>query len=143
MMTTDYQKELQALPGATELIRQRDGWWMSAPALDVCAAARTMLAWEGRLSTMTGYALPGNETEVIYHYYLDHQTYNLKVCTQNNSLPSISPVLPAADWIEREIQDLYGVEFKNHPHPDRLIRPVNMEPGMFREPGGAAGKNRS
>jgi len=141
-MAIDAKRELQDIPGARELVRQRDGWWMTAPSLDVIATATCMLGWEARLSTMTGCALPAGETEVIYHYYLDGQAYNFKVCTKKNVLPSISTILPAADWIEREIQDLYGVEFKNHPHPERLIRPVQLEPGFFREEGGAAGKNR-
>jgi len=141
-MALDYKHELQSLPGAAQLIRQRDGWWMAAPALEVQALARCMRTWEARLSTMTGRALPKNETEVIYHYCLDNQAFNFKVATQKNALPSISSILPAADWIEREIQDLYGVEFKGHPHPERLILPVQLPPGFFREEGGAAAKNR-
>jgi NADH:ubiquinone oxidoreductase subunit C len=141
-MVTDIKEQLQELPGATTLIQQLDGWWMAAPALDVLATARRMQEWGGRLSTMSAVALPGDETEVIYHYYLDHQVFNFKVTTQKNTLPSISLVLPAADWIEREIQDLYRVEFASHPHPDRLIRPPQLEPGFFREAGGAAEKAR-
>jgi NADH-quinone oxidoreductase subunit C len=141
-MTPDYKSELEQLPGATAFVQQRDGWWMDAPDLDVQAAARRMLQWEAHFSTMTGAMLPHDETEVIYHFVLDHQVYNLRVVTHANHLPSISPILPAADWIEREIQDLYRVEFTGHPHPERLLRPIQMEPGMFREPGGAAGKNR-
>jgi NADH-quinone oxidoreductase subunit C len=142
-MTTDLELHLEDIPGAAELIQQRDGWWMAAPSLDVLATATHMLALGGRLSTMTAAALPGEETEVIYHYYLDHQVYNFKTITKQNSLPSISAILPAADWIEREIQDLYRVQFTGHPHPERLIRPTQLEPGFFREPGGEAGKHRS
>lgn len=138
----DTKSLIQDLPGATALVQQRDGWWMSAPDLDVLEMARKMKEWEARFSTMTGKMLPNNETEVIYHFYLDCQPYNLKVTTRGNSLPSISNILPAAEWIEREIQDLYQVTFKEHPHPERLIRPVQIEAGMFREPGGAAGKAR-
>jgi Ni,Fe-hydrogenase III component G len=141
-MTIDFKSQLQGLPGAAELIQQRDGWWMAASTLDVLALAQHMKEWEARLSTITAAMLPGDETEVIYHYYLDHQVFNFKVPTHNNTLPSISPILPAADWIEREIQDLYRVKFTGHPHPNRLIRPVQMEPGLFREPGGASEKNR-
>ena len=50
-------------------------------------------------------------------------------------------ILPAAEWIEREIQDLFKVTFEGHPHPDRLIRPLQLEPGLFREPGGSASKS--
>ncbi len=141
-MASDDNNRLTDLPGATEFIQQRDGWWMAAPALDVQALARRMKELEGRLSTITAAALPGNETEVIYHYYLDRQAFNFKVVTHQNTLPSISSILPAADWIEREIRDLYRVEFTGHPHPDRLIRPTQLEPGLFREPGGQASKNR-
>ena len=141
-MTSNYTEQLQDLPGATGFIQQRDGWWMAAPALDVLAAARRMQELGGRLSTITAAALPGGETEVIYHYYLDRQVFNFKVITQENRLQSISSILPAADWIEREIRDLYDVEFVGHPHPERLIRPVHLEPGLFRAPGGEVGKTR-
>jgi len=140
-MASDYQKRLQELPGATGFIRQRDGWWMAAPGLDVLDVAKCMSEFEGRLSTITAAVLPDGETEVVYHYYLDHQALNFKVITKKNVLQSISSILPAADWIEREIQDLYRVVFTGHPHPDRLIRPAQFEPGLFREPGGQAGKN--
>lgn len=141
-MVIDYKSQLQSLPGATSFVQQRDGWWMAAPDLDVVAVARCMKAWEARLSTITAAVLPGDETEIIYHYFLDHQAFNFKVSTQKNILPSITPILPAADWIEREIQDLFRVEFTNHPHPNRLIRSSQMEPGLFREPGGGAKKSR-
>lgn len=137
---TDFNSMIQDIPGATTLILKRDGWWMTAPDLDVVEMARRMKEWGMRFSTMTGSMLPGNETMVIYHYCLDSQVYNIKVPTRGNSLPSISVILPAADWIEREIQDLYRTHFAGHPHPERLIRPVNMEPGLFREPGGADSK---
>lgn len=138
---SNFKTPLQALPGATELRQQRDGWWMTAPALDVLAMADQMKQWSARLSTITAAALPEDETEIIYHYYLEHQTINFKVSTRGNTLPSISRVLPSADWAEREIQDLYRVTFTDHPQPARLIRPVQLEPGLFRQPGGAASKH--
>lgn len=131
-MTQDFKTQLQTLPGATELIQQRDGWWMAAPVLDVLALTRRMQELGARLSTITAATLPDEETEVIYHYYLDHQALNFKVRTQGNRLPSISRLLPSANWAEREIQDLYRVEFTGHPQPARLIRPSQLEPGLFR-----------
>ncbi|GAP13652.1 NADH:ubiquinone oxidoreductase 27 kD subunit [Longilinea arvoryzae] len=141
-MVNDYKTLIESLPGATSLAQRRDGWWMTAPDLDVLEMARKMKEWKARFSTMTGAMISENETAVIYHFCLDCQAYNLKVYTKGNSLPSISNILPAADWIEREIQDLYRVQFKDHPHPERLIRSLQTEPGLFREPGGAAGKSR-
>lgn len=132
-MNTHFKAQLETISGASELIQQRDGWWMAAPALDVLTMAGQMKELGARLTTITAATLPDDETEIIYHYYLDHQAVNFKVSTQNSALPSISHILPAADWAEREIQDLYRVEFTNHPHPTRLIRPSQLEPGFFRE----------
>jgi Ni,Fe-hydrogenase III large subunit/Ni,Fe-hydrogenase III component G len=36
---------------------------------------------------------------------------------------SISGVVPAANWAEREIQDLVGIEMIGHPYPKRLVLP--------------------
>jgi NADH:ubiquinone oxidoreductase subunit C len=137
---TDYKSLLQALPNAAPLTQQKDGFWMNAPKLDVLEMARQMKKWEARFSTMTGAMLPNDETSVTYHYCLDNSTYNIKVSTKGNHLPSIAVILPAADWIEREIQDLFKVTFDGHPNPERLLRPSQLEQGIFREPGGAAGK---
>jgi NADH:ubiquinone oxidoreductase subunit C len=142
-VTTNLKHELQSLPGATALYARRDGWWMAAPDLDVRAVATLMHAHQARLSTISAFDLPDGETQVIYHYLQERQAFNLKVSTHSNVLPSISSILPAADWIEREIQDLYGVEFSGHPHPQRLIRPNQLEAGFFRATGGAAGRERS
>jgi Ni,Fe-hydrogenase III component G len=130
---------LKALPGAGLLDSRADGLWMDAPALDVTALAVLMLAQETRLSTMTGMALDGGETEVIYHYAKGGLAWHFRVKTRpNNTLPSITPVTAAAGWIEREIADQYAVSFTGHPDPRPLVRPTQLAPGYFREPGGAA-----
>lgn len=137
---TDYRNLIQNLPGAIALVQERDGWWMTAPDLDVLELARRMKEWGARFSTMTGVLQPQEETAVIYHYCLGGVNFNFKVLTKNNHLPSISLILPAAEWIEREIQDLFRVKFVDHPNPMPLVRPIQMEPGFFRQPGGAASK---
>lgn len=35
--------------------------------------------------------------------------------------PSVTPVLPAAHWYEREVHDLLGLRPEGHPHPERLV----------------------
>ncbi len=139
-MNQEFETLLQALPGAVPPEQRADGLWMDAPALDVVAAARLMTQHEARLSTMTAIALPDGETEVIYHYARGGWACHLRVRTNQNSLPSITPVTPAANWIEREIHDLYAVVFTGHPNLVRLLRPTQLEPGYFREPGGKEGR---
>jgi formate hydrogenlyase subunit 5 len=46
-------------------------------------------------------------------------------CTAGGPVPSVAPVCPLLGWYEREITDLFGVEFRGHPQPDRLI----LQPG--------------
>ena len=36
-------------------------------------------------------------------------------------LPSAVPLYPSADWMEREVYDLYGVRFRDHPDLRRLL----------------------
>ncbi len=43
---------------------------------------------------------------------------------QNPSIESVESIYSAANWMERECYDFYGVQFKNHPN---LIRIMNVE----------------
>jgi NADH:ubiquinone oxidoreductase subunit C len=133
--TPDWEALLGALPGATTVERRDDGLWMTAPGLDVLALADLMREMEGRLTTMTGIALPTGETGILYHYCLGSLLLNVRVETQEHAIPSIAPITRAADWCEREIGDLYGVRFDGHPDPRRLIRPPALSAGFFRNPG--------
>jgi Ni,Fe-hydrogenase III large subunit/Ni,Fe-hydrogenase III component G len=36
-------------------------------------------------------------------------------------LPSLTPMLPSANWHEREVQDLFGIRFAGHPDPRTLV----------------------
>jgi NADH:ubiquinone oxidoreductase subunit C len=117
-----------------------DGLWLDAPDLDVTRMATLTLDLGMRLSTMTGIALEDGETQLIYHFIAGSEVVNIKVRTRGNSIPSITPILPSANWIEREIHDLYAVEFIGHPQLERFIRPRELPMGFFREPGGEVGK---
>jgi formate hydrogenlyase subunit 5 len=44
-------------------------------------------------------------------------------CEPRGPVPSLATISPLLSWYEREITDLFGVEFRNHPHPYRLLRP--------------------
>lgn len=141
MTPIDIVSTLTRLAGATAVESRCDGLWMAAPALDVQQMASDLHQLGARLSTISAVMLPGGETEIIYHYLVNRQAINIKAQTQNNTLPSITPVVPSANWIEREIHDLYNVNFSGHPNLARLIRPRQLENGLFRQPGGAASKN--
>ena len=43
------------------------------------------------------------------------------------TVPSIYSLFRGADWQERETFDMYGVKFKGHPHPKRLLMPEDWK----------------
>lgn len=77
-----------------------------------------------RFATATGSDV-GEELEVVYHFAYDAVglVANLRLRTPKGDpvMPSITPLVPAAEWIEREMQDLVGLVFDGHPDPRRLI----------------------
>ena len=74
--------------------------------------------------------------EVLYHYAYDPIgcMVTLKAIIrdrENPSIESIAPFLPGAEWIEREIHDILGIDFKNHPNLRRLILADDWPEGIY------------
>ena len=130
---TELRKALLELHGATTFEERSDGLWMLAPDLHVVALAELMRESEARLSTMTGVACPDGETDVIYHYTIGHDAVNVRARTKGNAIASVALVTAAANWIEREINDLFGVDFVGHPDLSPLVRPAELPAGFYRE----------
>lgn len=136
-MSEEFVTRLGKIPGATALEKHSDGWWMDAPQLDVLTMARTLNGLGARFSTASGVALSDGETQIIYHYALGRNAINLKTRTRDHAIASITPITRAANWIEREIHDLFAVEFVGHPNLVRLIRPPQLAEGFYRTVGNA------
>jgi NADH:ubiquinone oxidoreductase subunit C len=127
----EFGKKLLAVPGAGRLEARRDGLWMTAPNIDVLALAKVMHEREGRLSTVTAVCRKDGETELIYHYMLEGEAINVRARTRGKTIASVAPVTKAAEWIEREIHDFFGVSFEGHPGLERLLRPAQLPAGFF------------
>jgi len=74
--------------------------------------------------------------EVLYHYAYDETgcIVTLKAFIgdrENPAIESIAPFLPGAEWIEREIHDILGIDFKNHPDMRRLILADDWPEGVY------------
>jgi len=63
--------------------------------------------------------------EILYHFSFDKLniiiTFKILLPKDKYEVESISILIPGANWIEREITELLGVEFLHHPDPRRLL----------------------
>jgi len=66
--------------------------------------------------------------EIVYNLFSieNNERVRLKAATKE-SIESVTSVWPAANWLEREVFDLFGVTFKNHPDLRRLLLPPDWE----------------
>ena len=63
--------------------------------------------------------------ELVYHLYSTVRNHRVRVKArvpeESPEIDSAIPVWPAANWLEREIWDLYGIRFRGHPDLRRLL----------------------
>jgi NADH-quinone oxidoreductase subunit C len=73
--------------------------------------------------------------EIYYHFSLDENglIINLHVVlpVDHPEIESLANDFVAANWIEREIHELFGINFLNHPNPDKLISDGNWAEGVY------------
>ena len=78
----------------------------------------------GRLATASGVDTR-DRIEVLYHYCIDAESQVVTVRTwawkPEPEIEAVSQIFPGAQFIEREMYDLLGVRFRNHPDPRRLL----------------------
>jgi NADH/F420H2 dehydrogenase subunit C len=68
--------------------------------------------------------------EVIYFLHSMSQNLRLRVAVQlkeGESVESLCQVWRSANWYEREVIDLFGITFRNHPNPERIMMPADWE----------------
>ncbi len=89
---------------------------------------KTALRYE-RLSSVTAVDRHPNEPrfEIVYHFHSLGRNARLRLKARiSGSMPeidSLTVVYLAANWYEREIFDLFGVKFRNHPDLRRIMLP--------------------
>jgi len=69
--------------------------------------------------------------EVVYHLYCHARKLRLRLKSRLGSdkaqIASVVPVWNAADWYEREVFDLFGIQFLGHPHLRRILMPDDWQ----------------
>ena len=79
-----------------------------------------------QLIDIAGVDYPENEKrfELIYLFLSHEHNLRIKLLIRfqiNQSIVSLTKIFPSANWMEREVFDMYGVKFKNHPDLRRIL----------------------
>ena len=65
--------------------------------------------------------------EILYHFAFDKLNKIISLRTRldrkNPEIESLTSIIRGAEWIEREIHELLGVNFRNHPNLKKLLLP--------------------
>ena len=62
--------------------------------------------------------------DVVYHLYSVKHNHRLRIKVEvddGQPVPTAARLWPIADWMEREVWDLYGIKFAGHPNLKRLL----------------------
>ena len=67
----------------------------------------------------------------IVYLFLSHE-FNQRIIlsyliNENEVISSLTSIFPSANWMEREVFDMYGVNFKNHPDLRRILTDYGFE----------------
>jgi NADH-quinone oxidoreductase subunit C len=107
--------------------------YMSVPASEVKEIVTYMFTFLGaRLMTISSIDSRAG-IELLYHMMVEEGkvvlTVRALVRKPELKIASITPVIEGAEWIEREIHEMMGVDFEGHPNMKRLLLPDDWKEG--------------
>ena len=83
------------------------------------------------LTTLCGMHYPEQELlGVVYHLHSFGNNHRIRIKTSTSvldpKLPTITPIWPSANWMERETFEFYGIIFVGHPNLQRILNVDDM-----------------
>ena len=85
-----------------------------------------------QLIDITAVDFPEKEQRFKIVYLLLSHEFNTRVLIEFNisegeKIPSLTKIFPSANWMEREVFDMYGIDFKDHPDMRRILTDYGFE----------------
>ena len=85
-----------------------------------------------QLIDIAGVDYPEEEKRFTLVYLLLSHEKNIRIKVSINfeigkKIPTVTKVYPSANWMEREVFDMYGVDFTDHPDLRRILTDYNFE----------------
>ena len=85
-----------------------------------------------QLIDITTVDYPENNKRFKMVYLLLSHQFNQRILisyliNENEVIPSLCKIFPSANWMEREVFDMYGVKFKDHPDLRRILTDYGFE----------------
>jgi len=69
--------------------------------------------------------------EVIYNFYSIKNNFRVFIKVNSKAdeteYPSLTSLYNSANWFEREVYDMFGLKFKNHPDLKRILNPDDWD----------------
>lgn len=125
----------QRFPGAVvDGRKEADGLVMyidPAQLVDVCSWLKEDQDFE-QLAGVTAVdwwpRVPRFELVYLLHSYGRNTRERLMMrVAEGEAIDSLCPVWRGANWYEREVFDLFGISFRNHPNLERIMMPADWE----------------
>jgi NADH-quinone oxidoreductase subunit C len=127
----------RGLPGAIEKLSYWVGdWTASLPAARLVVVATHLRDAPGALfnfcSDVTASDWPprAKRFDVIYCLYSTTLRHRVRLKVQagdGEAVPTVTGVWPSANWLEREVFDLFGIPFEGHPDLRRILMPDDWQ----------------
>ena len=85
-----------------------------------------------QLIDITAVDFPEKEQRFRIVYLLLSHEFNTRVLiefdiSEGEKVPSLTKIFPSANWMEREVFDMYGIDFKDHPDLRRILTDYGFE----------------